>query len=68
MRFSPRKAKISLYLNLWDPQCEILLGELGKHTKGKSCVYVNKLSDIDTGVLKKLITLSIKSAKEKYPE
>lgn len=66
--FSPRKAKISLYLKLWDPQCEILLDELGKHTKGKSCIYVNKLSDIDIGVLKKLITLSVKLAREKYPE
>ncbi|MDD4752634.1 MAG: DUF1801 domain-containing protein [Desulfitobacteriaceae bacterium] len=66
--FSPRKAKISLYLNLWDPQCEILLEELGKHTKGKSCIYVNKLSDIDIGALKKLITLSVKLAREKYPE
>jgi hypothetical protein len=60
--FSPRKAKISIYLNLWDPQCEILLDELGKHTKGKLCIYVNKLSDMDIGVLKKLIKLSIKLA------
>ena len=66
--FSPRKSKISLYLDLWDPQSEVLLNELGKHTKGKSCVYVNKLSDIDIEVLRKLIALSIKSAREKYPE
>ena len=66
--FSPRKAKISLYLDLWDPQSEILLNEFGKHTKGKSCVYINKLADIDTEVLKKLITLSIKSGRERYPE
>ncbi|AGA68943.1 protein of unknown function (DU1801) [Desulfitobacterium dichloroeliminans LMG P-21439] len=66
--FSPRKAKISLYLDLWDRESEILLNELGKHTKGKSCVYVNKLSDIDTEILKKLITLSIKLVREKYPE
>lgn len=66
--FSPRKAKISLYLDLWDPQSEVLLNEFGKHTKGKSCVYINKLADIDTEVLKKLITLSIKSGRERYPE
>lgn len=66
--FSPRKAKISLYLDLWDPQCEALLNVFGKHTRGKACVYVNKLSDIDMEVLKKLITLSIKSAKERYVE
>jgi hypothetical protein len=66
--FSPRKAKVTLYLNLWEPQSEILLKEIGKHTRGKGCVYINKLSDIDTEVLKKLIILSIKSAKERYPE
>ncbi len=57
--FSPRKAKISLYLDLWDPKAGILLNNLGKHTKGKSCLYVNKLSDIDTEVLKEIIKLSI---------
>ncbi|NLM33854.1 MAG: DUF1801 domain-containing protein [Clostridiales bacterium] len=64
--FSPRKSKISLYLNLWDAQSESLLMDLGKHTRGKGCVYINKLSDIDTEVLKKLISLSIKSVREKY--
>lgn len=64
--FSPRKAKISLYLNLWDAQSEMLLSELGKHTKGKSCVHINKLSDIDIEMLKKLIKLSIESVNEKF--
>ena len=66
--FSPRKAKISLYLNLWDSSYESLLNELGKHTRGKGCIYVNKLLDIDIEVLKKLITLSIKLVRERYPE
>ena len=66
--FSPRKAKLSLYLNLWDSQGEALLDELGKHTRGKSCVYVNKLSDINIYVLKKLITLSLQLAKEKFAD
>ena len=66
--FSPRKAKISLYLDLWDPACESLLQDFGKHTRGKACVYVNKLADVDTDVLKKLIRVSLKSAKEMYPQ
>ena len=65
--FSPRKAKISLYLNLWDSHGVDLLNELGKHTGGKSCVYINKLSDINIDVLKKLIVLSLKLAREKFP-
>lgn len=66
--FSPRKAKISLYVVPWDSKGEMLFNELGKHTRSKACVYINKLSDIDIEVLKKLITLSIKSVREKYTE
>ncbi|MFD1705157.1 DUF1801 domain-containing protein [Siminovitchia sediminis] len=66
--FSPRKAKISLYLSACDPAKEKLLESFGKHTSGKSCVYINKLADIDVAVLKKLINSSIQSLKERYPE
>ncbi|NLZ83529.1 MAG: DUF1801 domain-containing protein [Clostridiales bacterium] len=66
--FSPRKAKISLYLNLWKAEDEKFLEDFGKHTKGKSCVYVNKLSDIDLEVLKKLIMTSLANANEMYPD
>jgi len=65
--FSPRKAKISLYLSACDPNRESLLKDLGKHTTGKSCVYINKLADIDVSVLKKLIEDSVKHLKETYP-
>ncbi|MBY6037602.1 DUF1801 domain-containing protein [Fictibacillus nanhaiensis] len=57
--FSPRKAKISLYLSPGDPNREALLKEFGKHTTGVACVYVNKLSDIDVEVLKQLIQSSV---------
>ncbi|MFC0522764.1 DUF1801 domain-containing protein [Pontibacillus salicampi] len=57
--YSPRKAKISLYLESGDPNREELLEKLGKHSTGKSCLYVNKLADIDEEVLKELIRSSI---------
>jgi hypothetical protein len=66
--FSPRKAKISLYLASAVSQQENLLNELGKHTTGKSCVYVSKVADIDVGVLKTLINESIKFLKKTYPD
>ncbi|VEF46209.1 Domain of uncharacterised function (DU1801) [Bacillus freudenreichii] len=66
--FSPRKAKISLYLSACDPARVSLLNELGKHTTGKSCVYINKLADIDVSVLKDLIEHSIKHLRETYPD
>ncbi|OLS40617.1 DUF1801 domain-containing protein [Bacillus sp. MRMR6] len=65
--FSPRKAKISLYFATGDTAREELLKRFGKHTSGKACVYVNKVADIDTDVLKELITQSIKFLQETYP-
>ncbi|GFR37041.1 hypothetical protein PRECH8_03370 [Insulibacter thermoxylanivorax] len=65
--FSPRKAKISLYLMLSEDDREQLLSKLGKHTTGKACVYINKLDDIDLEVLKQLIQRSVAYLQELYP-
>ncbi len=65
--FSPRKAKISLYFATGDEQRKALLSELGKHTSGAACVYINKLDDIDSDVLKKLILQSIEFLQNLYP-
>lgn len=66
--FSPRKAKISLYLTTNEEIRERLLKDLGKHTTGKMCVYVNKVADIDVEVLKEFITQSVKFMRENYPD
>jgi len=67
--FSPRKAKISLYVATGDPaRDEPLLKKFGKHTSGKSCVYINKLDDVDVEVLKALIKQSMLFTTELYPE
>ncbi|MGM0923995.1 MAG: DUF1801 domain-containing protein [Bacillota bacterium] len=66
--FSPRKAKISLYFAPGETEREELLKELGKHTSGKACVYINKIADVDVEVLKKLINSSVKFLKETYPD
>lgn len=34
---------------------DALLERLGKHKRGVGCVYVNKLADIDLGMLRQLI-------------
>lgn len=65
--FSPRKAKISLYLTLDNEQREKLLKDFGKHTTGKSCIYINKIADIDIDILEKLIEQSATFIKEIYP-
>lgn len=64
--YSPRKAKISLYFANGDPNRDELLQHFGKHTKGKACVYILKVSDIDTSILEELIHSSIKFLKECY--
>jgi len=66
--FSPRKAKISLYFAPGDTERDELLKNLGKHTTGKACVYINKVADIDVEVLKVLIKQSVKFLQETYPD
>ncbi|WP_026905704.1 DUF1801 domain-containing protein [Paucisalibacillus globulus] len=66
--FSPRKAKISLYFATGDPKREALLMDFGKHTTGKSCVYINKVADIDVEVMKAMIKQSMNFLRETYPD
>lgn len=55
--FSPRKGKFALYGLLNHPEAERLLERLGKHRRGVSCLYVNRLSDVDLDILSKLARL-----------
>lgn len=64
--FSPRKAAISLYVFTGLEEHNHLLEGLGKFKKGKACIYVNKLSDIDEAVLEKLIRVTIDYLHEMY--
>jgi len=57
--FSPRKAAISLYINIPTENRDELLSKLGKHKASKGCIYVKKIADIDIEVLKKMISLSL---------
>ncbi|MBU8791619.1 DUF1801 domain-containing protein [Oceanobacillus caeni] len=66
--FSPRKTNFSLYFATGDTERDMLLQEFGKHKAGKSCVYINKIADIDVEVLKKLIQQSIRFLREMYPD
>ena len=58
--FSPRKQNITLYiLSGFDGQDE-LIAQLGKHSCGKGCVYIKRLSDVHLPALNKLISGSVK--------
>ena len=72
--FSPRKAKHSLYLmggycdELAGKRRDELLQRLGKHSTGKSCLYINKLADVDMAVLEQMIASDWEAMQRKYPE
>lgn len=57
--FSPRKQNLTLYIMGGFDLYETLLKKLGKHKTGKSCLYVNKLADVDPQVLRQLVTESV---------
>lgn len=61
--FSPRKQNMSLYIMNGFEEYSQLLDNLGKHKTGKSCLYINKLEDIDIEVLKQMIHHSFFNAK-----
>jgi hypothetical protein len=64
--FSPRKANLVLYLAP-DAKEPKLLAKLGRHKTGVSCLYINKLADVDETVLRDLISRSWAYMNEKYP-
>lgn len=61
--FSPRKQNLTLYLMDGFSERDELLSRLGKHTTGKSCLYVKRLADVDSGVLRELVAASMASTR-----
>lgn len=57
--FSPRKQNLTLYITDGFDQYDALLGKLGKHTTGKSCLYIKRLADVDQQVLRELVQQSV---------
>lgn len=61
--FSPRKQSLSLYIMVGFEEYDSLLGALGKRRKGASCLYINKLADVDMNILRDLIEKSVEQAR-----
>lgn len=57
--FSPRKQNLTLYITDGFPKYQELLAKLGRHKTGVSCLYINKLADIDLAVLGEMISQSV---------
>jgi hypothetical protein len=65
--FSPRKQNITIYIMSGARNYENLLKDLGKYKiSSGSCIYINKIEDINTEVLKKIISASVSDMKKKY--
>jgi len=56
--FSPRKQNLTVYVTYDFEGCDQLLARLGKHKTSVSCLYINKLSDVDPVVLEEIVTRS----------
>ena len=57
--FAPRKQALTLYIMGGHERYDALMAKLGKHRTGSSCVYINKLADVDLDVLRALIAESV---------
>ena len=64
--FAPRKRNFSLYIMAGFEEYDDLLQRLGKHKTGKSCLYVNKLADVDLQVLRELVQASVEHMRETH--
>ena len=67
--FSPRKQAITLYLMLSGlDRSDELLARLGKYTRGKGCLYIKRLADVDLATLKELVRSSVTYVAKTYPK
>jgi hypothetical protein len=64
--FSPRKAAISLYVFMGLDEHLPQLANLGKFKMGKACIYIKKLSDIDTAELEKVMRSTLAFLEKTY--
>jgi hypothetical protein len=64
--FSPRKDAITIYFMPYFIEKTELTKKLGKHKASKGCLYIKKLEDVDTKVLKKLVVSSVAELKRRY--
>lgn len=65
--FSPRKASLSLYIMPGYQNFGSMLDRLGKHKKGKACLYINKLADVDLAVVEEIVRAGLDDLATRWP-
>ena len=58
-RFLPPRPSLTLYIMSGFDQYDELMSKLGKYKTGKACLYIKKLEDVDSDVLRELVRLSV---------
>ena len=66
--FSPRKQYLAIYIMPGFTEYRDLLARLGKHRTSVSCLYINKLADVNTDVLREVITAAYQEMARRYPQ
>jgi len=64
--YSPRKQALSVYIMPGFSGFKTLMKKLGKHSTGRSCLYIKRLDDVDEKVLEEIIDRSVRQMKSKY--
>lgn len=64
--FAIRGRELVVYLVPEGREQQSLLSKLGKHKMGKSCLYFNRLADLDKSVLEKLVVGSVAKLRRRY--
>ena len=64
--FSPRKANMVLYILPGYLDLKDKLARLGKHKTGQSCLYINKLADVDMDVLEEIVEFGLAHVRKNY--
>ena len=65
--FSPRKQYMAVYIMSGVNKYKDLLSKLGKYKiSSGSCIYINKLEDINLSILKEIISTSVSDMKKTY--
>ncbi len=65
--FAPGGRELTLYVLGDFARKDALLGRLGRHRTGKSCLYIRRLADVDTKVLEDLVEASVADCRKRYP-
>jgi len=64
--FSPRKTSLTLYIMAGFARHAALMKRLGRHTTGKSCLYLRRLEDVDLEVLRELVRESVAFVRSRH--